>query len=97
MSGTLVVGSGVLEELGTQFGRAASGLRDLDVASPLGGVEVAVPGSATSLAAATVALRLGAATQVLGDRADALVDAARGTAASYAAGDARTQARMVAR
>lgn len=97
MSGTVVVGSGALEELAARFSTSATGLRAVDLASPLGGVEGAIPGSATGVAAATVAVRLGAMTQVLGDRADAMADAARGTAHSYSAGDTRSHDRMVAR
>lgn len=84
---TVSVGEGALGDLQVELRRAATAMRDIDVAGPLDGVGPALPASQTAGAASVLAVRLGAGVQVLAERADALADVAQDTAASYRATD----------
>ncbi|MBO1752815.1 hypothetical protein J4G33_13460 [Actinotalea sp. BY-33] len=89
--------AGVIDDLAGELGRRAAGVRAVDLAGPLDAAASALPGSRTSSAAIAVGIRLAAAAQVVADRADEMAGAARATADSLSAVDARSASRMVMR
>lgn len=97
MSAETVVGAGTLDELATQFTNAATGLRAIDLATPVDGVGTALPGSQTAMAASTVAVRLASSAEALAERVDALAATATATGQSYSSVDGGAAGRLVAR